>query len=428
MAEKELNFKLHPAQMEIIKSPARFKVVAAGRRFGKSYYAAVSMLINALKSENEAGYDIRNKEVWYVAPTFQQAKDIMWSLLQNLGRDVIAKTLENTATLYLVNGRKIQLKGSDRPDTLRGSGLSYVVLDEYAFMKPDVWEEILFPTLMEVKGDALFIGTPAGKNHFYDLFVDGMKDTTDEWGCWHFNTTDNPIIDKTLIERARDKLSSHSFRQEFEASFESVGGGLFKEDWITYEDKEPDDGYYYITVDPAGFTDSKQLMKGKLKQLDETAISIVYVHPNGWWVKEIDAGRWGVRETALRILKHCKEVQPVSVGIERGALMTSILPYLEDYMRRLNVYPRVEALTHGGVNKSNRITWALQGRFEHGRIQLNPGEWNKRFVEQLLDFPNPMTHDDMIDSLAYIDQIAKTNYQFAFHTDTWEPLDDIAGI
>lgn len=426
----ELKFTFHPAQMQIFESDARFKVVAAGRRFGKTFYACASMLIEALKDENEYGYDVRSKEVWYVAPTFLQAKDVMWSLLKELGRDVIVKAHENTACVWLVNGRKIQLKGSDRPDTLRGTGLSYVVLDEFAFMKPDVWDEIIFPTLTEVKGKALFIGTPSGKNHFYDLYMQAVEDTTGEWACWHFKSTDNPILPKEAIERAREKLSTHSFRQEFEASFESTGGGVFKPEWIKYSDEEPEDGFYYIAVDPAGYEDAGEIIKGKLKRLDQTAIAVVKVHEDGWWVKEIDFGRWGIRETALRILKHAKEVRPACVGIEKGSLKNAIMPYLEDYMRRphINVYPRIEPVSHGGVKKSERITWALQGRFEHGRITLNPGDWNKEFVEQLLDFPNPMAHDDLIDALAYIDQIAVTNYNIFYPTEEWEPLDDIAGI
>ena len=414
--------------MEIFQSEARYKVVAAGRRFGKSFYAAVSLLIEGLKDTNEAGYDIRNKEVWYIAPTFQQAKDILWNLIKNLGRDVIDQTYENTATIKLVNGRTIKLKGSDRPDTLRGSGLSYVVLDEYAFMKPEVWEEIVFPTLTEVKGRALFIGTPAGKNHFYELYVEALENQDNEWEAWHFKSVDNPLLPQDGIAKAKERLSSHAFRQEFEASFETTGGGVFKDSWMVVDSHEPSEGHYFITVDPAGYEDNKQMMRGKLKRLDETAIAIVKVHPQGWWIKEIDHGRWGIRETALRIIKHAKDVQPQALGVESGALKNAIMPYLEDYMRRLNRYITVTPLTHGGRKKSDRITWALQGRFEHGRITMNKGDWNKVLIGQLLDFPNPMAHDDLADALAYIDQIASVSYLEEDYYDSWDPLDEVAGI
>lgn len=404
----ELNFQLHPAQLDIFNDESRFKVVAAGRRFGKSYLSAVLLLIEALKEDNKYGYNLRNKEVWYVAPTFQQAKDIMWGLLKDLGKDVIDRTVENTATIYLINGRKIQLKGSDRPDTLRGSGLSYVVLDEYAFMKANVWEEILLPTLTDVEGSALFIGTPEGKNHFYDLYV--AADNNDEWEKWHFNSIDNPVLNPKLIAYARETMSTHAFRQEYEASFTASGNGIFKESMLIFDPEEPVEGDYYIAVDPAGYGETKDLTRSRLNRLDETAIAVVKVNTQGWWVKTIDTGRWGPREASIKILRHAQSVHARTVGIESGSLKNAIMPYLEDNMARIGVWPRIEPVTHGGKKKTERVTWALEGRFEHGRIKLNPGEWNKKFQEQLLDFPNPLTHDDMPDALAYIDQVSNANY------------------
>ena len=168
-----LNVKLHPAQLEILNSKARFKVVAAGRRFGKSRLAAWVLLIKALQSTD--------KDVFYVAPTFQQAKDIMWCTLKELGHEVITGVHENTGVLTLVNGKKIALKGSDRPDTLRGVGLAYVVIDEYADMKPFVFEQILRPALADVKGGCMFIGTPKGRNHFYEIYKYADDDKDDEW-------------------------------------------------------------------------------------------------------------------------------------------------------------------------------------------------------------------------------------------------------
>jgi len=423
-----LDFGLHDKQLHVFNSHARFKVVAAGRRFGKSYLSAVTLLIEGMKSENEYGYSLRNKEVWYVAPTFQQAKDIMWGLLKDLGRDIIERTIENTGTIHLINGRKIQLKGSDRPDTLRGSGLSYLVLDEYAFMKPDVWEDILFPTLSDVKGSALFIGTPDGKNHFYDIYTDAQKEDYEDWEAWHFNSIDNPILDPELIETARQRLSSHSFRKEFEASFTASGSGIFKEDMLVYDSEEPAEGDWYIAVDPAGFGDIKGLTQAKLSKMDETAIAVVKVGTYGWWVKEIDAGRWGVRETAIRILRHAQSRQARIVGIEKGVLKNAMMPYLHDNMARIGVWPNIQDVTHGNQKKTDRIAWALQGRFEHGRIKLNKGSWNRKFAEQLLDFPNPLSHDDLPDALSYIDQVAVTNYAIDnIELDEWEALDIISG-
>ena len=112
----DIQVSLTPAQMEIFNSPARFKVAACGRRFGKSYLAAWTLLIKGLESQS--------KDIFYIAPTFQQAKDILWGLLKDLGRDVIKSTHENTATITLINGRKIYLKGSERPSSRRGVRLA----------------------------------------------------------------------------------------------------------------------------------------------------------------------------------------------------------------------------------------------------------------------------------------------------------------
>ena len=423
----ELNFSLHPGQLEIFNSKKRFKICAAGRRFGKSYLSAVTLLIETLKEENEFGYKLGPEIVtYYVAPTFQQGKDIMWKLIKGLGEGVIKDTLENTGVVKLINGREIHIKGSDRPDTLRGVGLSYVVLDEYATMKPSVWEEIIRPTLSDVKGGALFIGTPAGKNHFYNLFINAIK--LDDWESFEYNTADNPFVPQDEVENARNTLSSEVFLQEYEASFRSGGGNVFKEEWFdNITEKEPQ-GNYYIAVDPAGFIDLRgRKITSKLSRLDECAIAVVKAGPDGWYVKDIVTGRWDVRETSIQILRTAQKYQPMCVGIEKGSLKNAIMPYLTDQMRRLNTFPNIVELTHGGKKKQERITWALQGRLEHGRVFFNEGEYLKKLIEQALDFPSQLTHDDMLDALAYIDQIAVTSYVDQPWVDSWSPLDKQAG-
>ena len=235
-----LQVKLHEKQLEVFNDKTRFKVVAAGRRFGKSRLAAWMLLIEALKS--------KSKDVFYVAPTYQQAKDILWGLLKELGHEVIAAAHENTSILTLVNGRKIFLKGADRPDTLRGVGLAFVVIDEYADIKPNVWEQILRPALADVQGGAMFIGTPKGRNHFYELYKYAESGKDVEWKGFHYSSYDNPLIPAKEIEAAKQSMSSFAFRQEFLASFEAASRDIFKEDWIKVDEEEPSDGRYFITV------------------------------------------------------------------------------------------------------------------------------------------------------------------------------------
>ena len=413
----DIKVALHDAQMEIFKSPARFKVVSAGRRFGKSRLAAWVLLIKALQS--------KSKDVFYVGPTFQQSKDIMWGMLKELGQDVIKAAHENTAVLTLVNDRKIYLKGSDRPDTLRGVGLEYVVLDEYASMKPEVWEMILRPTLADVKGGAMFIGTPAGKNHFYDLYTEAQKD--DDWEAFQYNSTDNPYIAADEIEAAKKSMSSMAFRQEFEASFETFSGGIFKEEWF-HTSKEPEEGNYVIAVDPAGFEAVEKERGLKGSKLDETSIAIVKIDRDKWWVKDILHGRWGIKETAKKILKAADINGATTVGIETGSLKNAIMPYLEDEMRTENRFVHIDELRHGGKKKTERITWSLQGRLEHGQISFNEDRDWKVFISQMLDFPNHLSHDDLLDSLAYIDQVSIADFAYSIQMDDeWEPADVVAG-
>jgi len=420
---KELDVQLHPAQLEIFNSEARFKVVSAGRRFGKSRLAAWMLIIKALQSDK--------KDVFYIGPTFQQAKDIMWHMLKELlhGTDLIEQTHENTATMTLVNGRKISLKGSDRPDTLRGVGLAYVVLDEYASMKVEVWEQIIRPTLADVKGGALFIGTPAGKNHFYELWQEADDPKNEDWEAFQYNSTDNPLIDPEEIKVARETMSTQAFRQEFEASFVSFTGGIFQRDWIKFDEEEPENGNFVIAVDPAGFENVEKERGLKGSKLDETAIAIVKIDGDHWWVKNILHGRWSIKETAKKILTSAKENEATIVGIESGSLKNAILPYLEDEMRIAGRWIPITDVSHGGKKKADRITWALQGRLEHGKITFNP---DKSYIDdlevQLIEFPTKGTHDDIIDALAYIDQVSVADFMHTIEIEEdWQPYDEVAG-
>jgi phage terminase large subunit-like protein len=121
------------------------------------------------------------------------------------------------------------------------------------------------------------------------------------------------------------------------------------------------------------------------------------------------------------------DCEAASVGIESGALKNAIMPYLEDEMRSKSRWVNITDVTHGGKRKIDRITWSLQGRLEHGKIKLRKADWNGPFISQLMDFPSPLSHDDLIDSLAYIDQVSVADYATSIELDEWEPMDAIAG-
>lgn len=415
----DLNVELLPWQQEVFADDTRFKIVAAGRRTGKSRLAAWLLIINALQTEKG--------HVFYVAPTQGQARDIMWQTLLELGHSVITNAHINNLQIKLINGATISLKGGDRPETMRGVSLKFLVLDEYADIKPDVWEQILRPALADQKGNALFIGTPMGRNHFYELYKYAELENDETYKAWHFTSYDNPLLDPEEIDTAKKSMSSFAFRQEFMASFEAAGSEMFKEDWVVVKENPEIEGDYYIAVDLAGFQEVAK-KKTKNSRLDNTAIAVVKVGESGWVVENIIYGRWTLEETAQKIFQAVKDYKPISVGIERGIAKQAVMSPLTDMMKRYSFFFRVEELTHGNQKKTDRIMWALQGRFEHGLIQVKKAEWNSRFLDELFQFPDPLTHDDLIDALAYIDQLAKVAYAGNWEElDEYEELDSLAG-
>ena len=415
----DLNIRLLKWQKKAWNDPSRFQVIVAGRRTGKTQYARYKLIVKAL--------EIPNTDVFYVAPTRDQARKLMWRELLELTHGIRTGEHVNNLEITLINGSVISLRGADRPETMRGTKLYYLVMDEYADMKPDVWEQILRPALADHKGEALFIGTPMGRNHFYDLYKYAEVGNDPEWAGFHFTSLDNETLDPLEIEAAKRSMSSYSFRQEFMASFESRGSEIFKEEWIKYGEP-PSEGDYYIAIDLAGFQEINKAVS-KNSRLDQSAISVVKVLPNGdWFIDNIIRGRWELGVTAEKIFQAVRDYSPVAVGLEKGISRQAVMTPLSDLMRKYNTYFNVQELTHGNKKKVDRVIWSLQGRFEHGRIYLNKGEWNEQFLDQLFQFPNELVHDDLVDAVSYTDQLAKVPYGLDDFVDsTYVPLDIITG-
>jgi len=204
-----MKWKIDGKRREILNDPSRYKIVSSGRRFGKSYFSVLFLLNKPLEA---------NERRWIVFPTYRQAKMVSWNLLKSIFANKQATINETELSITLDNGAKIELKGADKPDSLRGVSTTMVVMDEYAFMKENVWGEIIQPTLAESKGEALFVGTPSGLNHFYDLFVKGQSDNGD-YKSWQFTTLDGGFISEEEVENAKKNLDKRTFQQEYEASF-----------------------------------------------------------------------------------------------------------------------------------------------------------------------------------------------------------------
>ena len=219
MAVKNANdISLRYAQGEVFNSDKRFRVLVAGRRFGKSYLSCIELLRGAINRPGEVYF--------YCAPTYRMAKDIAWKELKKLVPKVWVQSKNETdLRLDLINGSSIELKGTENAMALRGRSLAGVVLDEAAFMDRDVWAEVIRPALADKQGWALFISTPDGTaSWFYDMWCFCGEQEWDDWQRWSFTTIEGGNVAKEEVEAARGQLDARTFRQEFEASFENLTG------------------------------------------------------------------------------------------------------------------------------------------------------------------------------------------------------------
>lgn len=216
---------LHPAQSTIAQSNKRFRVINAGRRFGKTVLASEEIKGVALAKE---------ARIVYIAPTIQQARDIMWQMLKKELLPITIKSKEAPSLELEVMNKDgkisiILLRGWEAVETLRGQAFDFIVLDEVASMRNFWvgWNEVLSPTLIDRKGSAMFISTPKGFNHFYDLF--NLKDKDQSYESYHFTTYDNPNIPPEEIERERLSKPENTFAQEYLADFRKMEGLVYKE-------------------------------------------------------------------------------------------------------------------------------------------------------------------------------------------------------
>ncbi len=210
--------KLSKPQQTISKSKARFKVCVAGRRFGKSFLS-----INELAKFAR----IPDQRCLYVAPTYRQAKTVIWDELKNQLYAVrwIKKVNESDLTIHLVNGSTISIRSSDNKDALRGAKYNFIVLDECADMDPDTFYSVLRPTLSDTKGHALFIGSPKGRNWFYDLYV--QAGATDDWSAHQYTTIQGGNVDEEEILSAQRDMDTRQFQQEYLATFVDYAGVVY---------------------------------------------------------------------------------------------------------------------------------------------------------------------------------------------------------
>ena len=208
-----INWHINAIRKEILSDSNRFKVLVCGRRWGKT----VLSLMYLMKDPFQA-----NERRWFITPTYRQGKMIVFPILRQMFQGFTgAKLNESEMSVVFNNGAELAVKGADNEHNLRGVELTKCVMDEMAYIKPHVWEEIVYPMLATTQGCALFIGTPNGYDTMYDLYSRGQSDP--DWKSWQFKTIDGGFVPADEIAKAKKTMDPVRFRQEFAASFEATG-------------------------------------------------------------------------------------------------------------------------------------------------------------------------------------------------------------
>lgn len=216
---------------------SRFRDAVCGRRFGKTYLGAKEIRRAAKLAARWAVSP--DDEIWYAAPTFKQAKRVFWRRLKRaIPKSWIdGRPNESECYILLKTGHIIRIVGLDAYDNLRGSGLFFVLVDEWADCPYEAWEEVLRPMLSTCKytvdseerrgGHALRIGTPKGYNHCHATFVDGQPGGEPDHKSWLYTTMDGGNVPQTEIDAAMRTLDPRTFRQEYQGSFENYSGRVY---------------------------------------------------------------------------------------------------------------------------------------------------------------------------------------------------------
>jgi len=382
--------KLHEAQQTVKDDPARWKILCAGRRFGKSRLGVQLCLEQALDGGR----------VWWVAPTFAIAR-VGW-------RDVVAAASEfpkeagvnikiGDMEVTFPSGGSISVKSADNPQRLRGEGLNYLVMDEAAFVREETWTEVLRPTLTENKGSALFISTPIGMdNWFYHLWE--KADTAEDWARFQFPTVANPIIDPAEVESAREDLGELVFAQEYLAEFISEGAQIFRSSWFNYYKEGVGtlwaDGQKYKINELQRFA-TVDLAVSTKESADYTVVSVFGYHADDDKLFMLDMFR--DRVEAPDIVPQIERMVGIHnlewVGIERAGYQLAIV----QFARRQGI--RIKELRADKDKRSRALP--LSAKMERGLVYFpKNADWVSEVERELLTFPIGV-HDDIVDTLAY---------------------------
>jgi len=243
----KINVKPHAGQLEVHNSDARFKVLSAGRRWGKTRLGVNECLDVAAQGGR----------AWWVSPSYKTS-EVGWRPLRQIARKISGAEIRLVdRVVNFPGGGFVAVRSADNPDSLRGEGLDFVVMDECAFMQREAWTEAIRPALSDRQGKVLFISTPKGRNWLWEIYQRGVSGE-DGWQSWTFPTSSNPFIAKEEIEAAKRDLPEMIFRQEYLAEFIDDAGGVFRrvQEAAVLEPREYEEGKQYIAgVDVAASVD-----------------------------------------------------------------------------------------------------------------------------------------------------------------------------
>ena len=376
----EIRVDLHPAQYTIHSDQSRFKVVAAGRRFGKTMLATAECLSVAMAGGR----------AWWISPTYKMS-EVGWRPIRKSGAALGVQIKKVDREIVFPGGGAVAVRSADNPDSLRGEGLDFAVLDECAFMQKEAWTEALRPALSDRLGKALFISTPKSRNWFWEHYQKGISGE-EGWASFTFPTSANPYILPSEIEAARRDLPEMIFRQEYLAEFINQDGSVFRrvQEAAVLEPTEPTRGRQYIAgVDVASSVDYTVVTI-----LDSETKDMVYLDR---------FNRVDYPVLIDRLAAVYEKWDLFSMVIEANSIGRPVIDHMLE--RGLGVIP----FTTTSATKQ-KIIQDLQSAFEHGTIRIIN---NPILVGELLSFESKRNnsgsfsysapegmHDDTVMSLA----------------------------
>jgi hypothetical protein len=346
----------HKNQNSVFSSPVRYKVVACGRRWGKTR-GAITWIVENLMPEVDGQLllDVGGLRGWWVAPTYAQSKIAYRYFLELFPHWIIEKKNESELRIVLISGNILEFKTADKPDNLRGEKIDSLVLDECGVMNGDVWYEVLRPALMDTKGMACFIGTPKGQNFFFELKAKGEDKTESDYMFKSFSSYDTPFVDNKEIEQAKKEMPDRLFRQEILAEFLEDTGGIFRNVTACAVGQLSDPVHnreYLMGVDLAKYEDFTVLcvMCKKTRQV----VAFDRFNQISWEMQE------------ERILDMANRYNEAEILIDRGQVGDAIA---ENLQRRYD--GRVEPIMFTNDNKTSMIN-KLSNFIEKEQIKFPP--------------------------------------------------------